>query len=190
MEKKLLVAAILSSLIFLGCAMNSSEPFPSGYEKSTGKVQSVKAVAVVVELSRPPGTSKEMNRYQLQTEVERKIRQAGVTVVAQKSLSDLPNAPLLYLNVKIARIDEMYGYNIDIICMNAPHGRPLPAKLANCNLETSGLVREIALVREKVADLVNLFIKDYLLDEAGAPKVSCPSPGPGQRGLRLTVPPA
>ena len=190
MEKKLLVAAVLVSLVFPGCALNSSEAWQSSYEKPAGRTRGVKAVAVVVELSKPPGSSQEMNRNQLQKDMETKIRQAGVTVVAQKSLGDLPNAPLVYLNVKIARIDEMYGYNIDIICMNAPHGRPLPAKLANCNLETSGLVREIALVREKVADLVNLFIKDYLLDGAGTPKVSWPSPGPGQGGLRLTVPPA
>ena len=188
MEEMLLLVLIFFSLFFVGCSIKTSEPYQNNYEKSSAKMNGIKAVAVFVELAKPPGASQEMSRNQLQTDVETKIRQAGVNVVSQKTTSALPDVPLIYVDIKIAKIDKMYAYNVDILCMNASQGRTMPAKLANCNLGTSGLVAEIVQVRGKVADLVNLFIKDYLSVTGGNLSASFLCSGPGQPSLRLTGP--
>jgi hypothetical protein len=189
MEKKLLVAGILAGLVFLGCSLKTSEPWQSNDEKPTGARVGLKRVAVFVDLAKPPGTSQEISRSQLQTDVETRIRRAGVNVVSHQPTTARPEMPLIYLNVKIAKIDDMYAYNVDILCMAVSRGQAMPSKLANCNLGTSGLVAALGQVREKVADLVNLFIKDYLSAKTGAPAVSFLHPLPASP-LRLTAPPA
>jgi hypothetical protein len=153
------LAVMLAGLLLAGCG-----PHVTGL---SGPRDSSPAVAVVVELAKPPGDSQELSRARLQTEVEARFRKAGVRVAPPMAPGALPEAPLVYVNVKIARIDDLYGYNIDILCMNAPGGRPLPAKLANCSLAASGLVREMVLVKEKVAELVNRFLTEYLLAGGG-----------------------
>jgi hypothetical protein len=153
------LAVILAGLLLLGCG-----PHVTGM---SGPRDSSPVVAVVVDLAKPPGDSQELSRGRLQTEVEAIIRQAGVRVAPPMSPGAPPATPLVYVNVKIARIDDLYGYNIDILCMNASGGRPLPAKLANCSLAASGLVREIVLVKDKVAAQVNRFLTEYLLAGGG-----------------------
>ena len=56
----------------------------------------------------------------MQSDVEAKIRQTGVNVVPHQTTSPLPGMPLVYVNVKVAKIDEKYAYNVDIMCMTTP----------------------------------------------------------------------
>jgi hypothetical protein len=190
MEKMVLLSLILCSLVFPGCSIKTSGPSQNNYEKRSAKKDGIKALAVFVELAKPPESSQELSRHQLQVDVETKIRQAGVNVVSYQPMKARLEMPLIYVNVKIAKIDDMYAYNIDILCMAASRGPAVQSKLANCNLGTSGLVSELAQVRGKVADLVKLFIKDYLSAQGGNPAASWLCSGPGQAPLRLTVPPA
>ena len=163
MEKKLLAPIMLAVLLLMGCGLQTAS--------LSGKRSALPEVAVHVDLSKPPGTSQAVSRSQLQVDVETRLRQAGVNIVSYQPTKPQPAMPLIYVNVKIAKIEDMYAYNVDILCMGktASRGQALPAKLANCNLGTSGLVAELGQMREKVADLVNLFIKDYLSAQTGNP---------------------
>ena len=185
-ETKLLVAVMLFGLVVSGCSLISPEAYRNKDEKSTGQRYGLKGLAVVVELDKLPGGSQGISRNQLQTDVETKIRQAGVNVVPQKTMGVLPGTPLVYINVKIAKIEEMYAYNADLICMAASNRPNVRSKLANCNIGTSGLVANLLQVREKVADLVNRFIKDYLTVQKGTPVASFLCSGPSRHALRLT----
>jgi hypothetical protein len=163
MGKKLLGPIFLTVLFLLGCGLQTAG--------LSGKRSGLPEMGVHVDLYKPPGTSPAVSRSQLQTEVETRLRQAGVNIVPYQPTKLQPAMPLIYVNVKIAKIEDMYAYNVDILCMGktASRGPALPAKLANCNLGTSGLVAELGQMREKVADLVNLFIKDYLSGQTGNP---------------------
>ena len=114
------------------------------------------------------------------------MRQAGVNVVSHQTTSPLPGVPLVYVNVKVVKIEEKYAYNVDIMCLTTPQDHNYQSKLTNCHVETSGLVPELIQVRGKVGDLVNLFIKDHLSAMRDNLLASFLSSNPGQPPLRLT----
>lgn len=116
-------------------------------------------MAVFVELEKSSDVSQGIDRNQIQNDIETKIRQAGVRVVPQKKTNYLPGVPIIYLNITIAKFEKQYAYNADIICINNSKQDLTSGK---GNKGTAGLVSEVTQVRQKVAELVNRFIIDYL----------------------------
>lgn len=160
-ETRFGVAVILSCLFLAGCA---TPPGPTTAEPGTfpKRLGDGKEVAVLVEVENPSGDSQGINRNQIQHDIETKIRQAGVKVVAQAGPGSSSGVPILYVNVSLTRIERMYAYNADILWVNTSPRQPLAAKSGKNSMGTSGLAADLAQVRQKVTELVNLFIKDRL----------------------------
>ena len=142
-------------------APQTADAFLGLHRNTCARVPGLKGVAVVVDLEEPAGATRDMSREELQTGVESRLHQAGITVLPRQTCP-LPGVPLIYVNARIAAIDGKFAYNIDIMCLTAPQDDRLKARLANCRLDASGLVPEIVQVRGKVEELVSAFIKKYL----------------------------
>jgi len=124
-------------------------------------LRGLKKVGVFVELVKPPVDVPGLSRNQLQGDLESKLRQAGLNVVTSANLGDLAQLPFIYLNLTIRKVESVYAYNADFFCLNPSQKASSQASTAVWNQANSGIVKEMLQVREKVTDLVNLFIKDY-----------------------------
>jgi hypothetical protein len=173
---------LLVTLGFLGGSMPVSGASRADIKTSSaGKGRGPHEVAVVVDLDQPAAACREFSRSQLQAALEAQLRQAGVTVVPPKPEGALPRSLLIYVNVKIAAVNKRYAYNADIMCMAGSQKNRVPAKLAKGgHLGTAGVVPEIGQVRDKVEDLLNCFIRDYLSSRGGLPAMSLGRPRPGR----------
>ncbi len=150
----LLGAVIVASVLAAGCAT----PGGGGAEIFAGK-GGLKEVAVFVELEKPAGDSQGIHLKQIQTDIEMKLRQAGMKVAPQAKASYTTGLPIIYVNVAIAKCDTLYAYNADIIYIPTKAARAASGK---GTLATSGMVPDISQVRPKVGELVDRFIRDYL----------------------------
>ena len=134
----------------------------SGPGSEREKLRGLKEVGVFVELVKPPAGSQGLSRNQIQNDIETKLRQAGIKVVTHTTISKLPALPFFYLDLTIKKMEAMYIYNADIICFIPSQQPNRKSNSVTWNLGTAGFVSEVIQVREKVADMVNLFIKDYI----------------------------
>ncbi len=139
-------------------------PVCDGAEPGSNKetLRGLKEVGVFVDLVKPPSETQGLNRNQLQGEVEAKLRRAGIAVVTNTGITDLPNLPFIYLNLTISKLESMYAYSADFLCLTTGQGRRAAGNSAAWNVGSSGMVADLSQLREKVAELVNLFIKDYV----------------------------
>jgi hypothetical protein len=160
-EPGILAAVIISCVLVVSCS-TPGDKTTAGGDKSTGRPRTLTEVAVFIELEKPSGDPRGINRDQIQNDIEMKLRQAGINVVPQTRTSYSSGLPIIYVNVTIAKFEAMYAYNADIICINTS-SKQASAKSGKGAIGTSGLVPEVSQVRSKVADLVNRFIRDYLL---------------------------
>lgn len=132
------------------------------------KLRGLKEVGVFVDLVKPPAETQGISRNQLQNEVEAKLRRAGITVVTNANVETLPELAFIYLNLTINKLETMYAYNADFFCLTPGQRKQANGSLAAWNVGNSGLVADLVQVRQKVAELVNLFIKDYGAVNSGA----------------------
>jgi hypothetical protein len=166
---RILVSLIFICLVPISCAifnhLRTSEHNQKTFGRPPEKPCGLKEVGVFVELEKPSLGSEKISRNQIQGDIEKELRRAGVRVVYQTSLEKSSELPFIYLNVIVGKIGKKYAYNIDIIYLT-PLPRPgREPRLTTSNLGTSGLVSEIIQVREKVTDFVRFFIRDCLTRE-------------------------
>jgi hypothetical protein len=124
-------------------------------------LRGLKEVGVFVELVNPPVEVTGLSRNQLQGDIELKLHQAGIKIVSSASLEELPKLSFVYLNLTIRKLEDVYAYNADFLCLTPSQEVRNQAAPAVWKQGNSGVVQEMFQVREKVTDLVNLFIKDY-----------------------------
>jgi hypothetical protein len=158
LEIRILVPVLFSCLLIFSCSTSNSLTTRM-LDNSTGK-HSLKEVAVFVELEKPSDCSQEIDRNQIQKDIETKIRQAGIKVLPQKQPNYSSGVPIVYLNIIIVKFEKQYAYNADIIFINNSTKQELVSGKANRG--TTGLVSEVTQVRQKVAELVNRFIINCL----------------------------
>jgi hypothetical protein len=124
-------------------------------------LRGLKEVGVFVELATPPVEVPGLSRNQLQGDIELRLYQAGIKILSSASLGELPKLSFVYLNLTIRKLEAMYAYNADFLCLTPSQAARQQAVPAVWKQGNSGVVTEMFQVREKVTDLVNLFIKDY-----------------------------
>jgi hypothetical protein len=124
-------------------------------------LRGLKEVGVFVELATPPVEVPGLSRNQLQGDIELRLYQAGIKIVSSASLGELPKLSFVYLNLTIRKLEALYAYNADFLCLAPSQAARQQAVPAVWKQGNSGVVNEISQVREKVTDLINLFIKDY-----------------------------
>jgi hypothetical protein len=160
-KPQILTAGILLGILVFNYLIPDGKAL-AGTNESTKRLCTLKEVAVCIELIEPFGDRQEIDQKQIQTDIEMRLRQAGIVNVRQAKTSFPPGLPIIYVNVTIAKYEDLYGYNIDIIYLDMSPTRTSTKLRNEANLETSGLVRKMNQVRPKVLDLVDRFIKEYL----------------------------
>lgn len=150
---------LLTFFLLYVCLAPVCEAAGPGSNKET--LRGLKAVGVFVDLVKSPSETQGLSRNQLQNEVEAKLRRAGITVVPSANIETLPELAFIYLNLTINRLDTTYAYNADFFCLTPDQRKQANGNPAAWNMRSAGLVDDLVQVRQKVAELVNRFIKDY-----------------------------
>ncbi len=127
--------------------------------RSRSSLNGLAAFHVVVEQLGPKIEGKGLTRQQLQTDVELRLRHAGVTVS-----SDAP--VLLYANIAIACNEIVCAYNISLEVQQAvrlvAHPESGTLLAATWNTGTTGLSeRRLQSIRDRLKDQVDQFLNAY-----------------------------
>ena len=126
-------------------------------------------VEVVVEPMDPAAEKDGLTTSTLRTDVELKLRQAGIRVLTSDERLAAPGMPYLYLRVGTIKDEEgLYAYDIDLELKQEVRLTRNPAlSLMATTWRVAGWVgtigsRNLSKVRERVRDTVDQFINAYL----------------------------
>ena len=129
----------------------------------------LKGVEVLVEGMQPEAERLGLTRAQIQTDVELRLRKAGIRVLTEKERDETPGRPYLYVNVNTIFLQKtpavVYGILVKLReWVTVDRGlRTLGAiwETAGC-IGTVGTQKIIKVIRDDVGDQVDEFINDYL----------------------------
>jgi hypothetical protein len=125
----------------------------------------LRGVEVIVENMQPEADRRGLNRNQIQTDVELRLRKAGVRVLTEDEMWNTPGMPTLIVNV-----NTVFGTGI---CAYSVHVELTEKVKLDRGFSVSGAIWEIGMIgaigtgdmrkiREYVGDMVDKFINDYL----------------------------
>jgi hypothetical protein len=132
----------------------------------------LKGLKVVVEA--PPEAERlRLTKNQIKTDVELRLRKAGIRVLTEEQWLKTPGAPYLYVkvtavirpNIPIYAYNIIYPYNIIVaLCEQVMLFRGISVEGTIWISTITRLVEKnkIRLIRESVGDLVDKFINDYM----------------------------
>ena len=162
--RKLSVAAVA---VFLTLASRVLALDPGSPE---ARLAGITAIHVVVEDINRDAERDGLLRSTLQTDVELKLRLAGIHVVTEREWWDSTDSGTLYLRVGTLKHVEsgLYAYDIDLhLKESARRVRKPTIILSAVTWNTPGMiglvgVKNLSEVRQSVRDLVDRFINAYL----------------------------
>jgi len=117
----------VAALIILGLAGWRLHDHASGDNESAvekaerDSLQGLKGVFVVLEEIKPDGESAErdgLSRLQIKTDIELRLRKAGIRVLNADEFSREPGKPYLYVNLGLFRIDDdqyVFTLHVDLL---------------------------------------------------------------------------
>ena len=139
------------------------------YVDDKDSLQGLKGVDVLVEFLEPDIEKDGLNRSSIKTDVELKLRMAGIKVLTREEKFKEPGMPYLYVNVNaVKRENEFYVYYI-IVELKQGVSLMRDPKIFNLatTWEANGIigivyVNDVNSLRDTVKDRVDKFINDYL----------------------------
>jgi hypothetical protein len=133
----------------------------SGFAETKEKLCGLTEVGVFIEIEKPPQELQAINKNQLQTYVETRLRQAGIKVTTPTDVGTRPELSFIYLNVTIRKLEKLYAYSTDLMCLLSYPRQNSATYSPVWIMRRSGLTAKAIEVKKKVMDLVNNFIEDY-----------------------------
>ncbi|MFC1692113.1 hypothetical protein ACFL1R_01245 [Candidatus Latescibacterota bacterium] len=132
-------------------------------------LKDLKGVEVLVEDLKPDIEKDGLSKSSIQTDVELKLRMAGIKVLTEEEWLKEPGTPYLYVSVNSFKKEEEVSYSINIalelnetVCLV----RDLTMSCNAVTWSTSyiGKVGKLKVneIRDGVKDRVDIFINDYL----------------------------
>jgi len=160
---------VLSYLLLLSVVIASPAVGQGDDMLARGSLSGVGNVRVVIESPGPEAEGEGLTSQRLRTDVEVKLRTAGVPV----SDDSTRGGPFLYLNVGVFRghqesIKGLYAYNVEVSFYQAvslerlPSYHPLGRTWSVSALGMVGQNHMVDGIRDAVRDLADLFINAYL----------------------------
>ena len=154
-----LIAGAFAGLLAVGAAWGGDS------EANRQSLKGIPAVWVAVEIRDPDGDWQGPTQAQVRTEVEERLKQAGIATTTQRGTT-----PYLYINVEAVKHADLsvYGYIIDVELRQAARVVRNPNILVfadTWSIHSIGTVGAADLaehLRVKLATHVNLFIEAYL----------------------------
>jgi hypothetical protein len=157
------------SVMALAFMLVHVSPALSDWPHERASLAGLTGVTVVVEGMRPDAEREGLRQSTLQTDVELKLRQAGIRVLTEAERILTPGIPRLYLNVNTMLRDEIgaFAFSINLRLMQKVRLDRNPIIVSEGTTWSTGSVgtvgvRELATVRESIRDQVDEFINAYL----------------------------
>ncbi len=132
----------------------------------TKRLRGLNGVGVVVEKIAPQVEREGLSQTQLRTDMEVKLRLAGIRVLSEQETSRMPSQPLLYLNVSIVKTQAGYVFAIRVALEEKVRtlrhfNMPVPAKTWE-GTGALGINSSLSHIRNTAKVLLDEFIKAYL----------------------------
>ena len=160
---------VLATIALL-CAVVVPPLVSQGDDETTrNTLADLKGVQVLVESIKDEVQRDGLRESQIQTDVELKLRQAGISVLTHEEWLSTAAAPYLYVNVQASKNSAgIYAFTVDVelrqrvTLIQNPSMRVLaPTWSATGIIGTVGS-QKVGSVREYVRDLTDQFINAYL----------------------------
>jgi hypothetical protein len=140
--------------------------------KSLGGLQ---GIGVVVEDLQPDAERDGLTKSQIKTDVELKLRQAGIRVLTIEESFKVPGSPYLYVNVNTSKNDVLYGafstyaFSLQVVLkQDVTLARDSDLKVSATTWETHTLgtvaANNLQDTRRVLGDVIDRFINDYLAE--------------------------
>jgi hypothetical protein len=153
-----LTAAILAFAVTVAAEMP---------DRARETLRGLPGVTVVVEPLSPGAEQDGLTQSQLRTEVEQRLRKAGIRVLTKEEWQNTPGSPYLYINVAALKKNYgLYAYAIEV-CLNQLvtliRDQDIQEFAETWETREVGTVGEERLptVRNSVVAHVDEFIRDY-----------------------------
>ena len=122
----------------------------------------LEAVRLEIERLKPEIERDGLFREELQSDMELKLRMAGIKVLPEEAVQKNPGAPVLYLNVDALKCSFGYVYNIGLYLIEPATLERRPVKASAMFLrvpEQLGIAARLSEIREAVGDVVDEFVR-------------------------------
>jgi hypothetical protein len=164
--KKWLMAVVAILLIFASKSPTSA--IDSKSNRAT--LRGLEGVAVLVEQFSPEVEKEGLVKNRLQTELELKLRMAGIKVLTKEECLKTPGEPYLYvnINVNIAKTEsDIYPYSIDILLIQKVSLVRDPNQATYAVTWSTGGVGSIgkpilSQLQNSVEEILDVFVKAFL----------------------------
>jgi len=154
--------SILVLVVFVWMSLFVSKALGSERENLRG----LPGVFVIVEELEPDIQRDGLTDTQLQTDVELRLRKAGIRVLTEKESFNVPGKPYLYVQISSLITKGGYAFHI-LIGLNEQAYFTRNNSLVHAYAwDQAGMgstsTHDMIYIRQKVGDLVDRFINDYL----------------------------
>lgn len=127
----------------------------------------LKGVYVLVESLDPQAERLGLTKGQIQTDVELRLRKAGVMVLTREEWKKTPGKPFLYVNIstKTRSGSELCAYSTHVKLeelVTLARGFQTAGTIWNTGEVGTVGINKISQIRDSVGDRVDSFINDYL----------------------------
>ena len=168
-----IVTSFFTTIAFLLICPHSLADDTKSVLASDFKVlRALKTVSVLVEHLAPETEADGLSTHQIQTDVELRLREAGINVIDIKEANKLkPNPPYLYINVNCLKLLDESRYVVAIqveMAENATLERHATRLVIGVTTWSRGFVGIFGQnvfsqsVRQEIRDKVDAFLNDYL----------------------------
>lgn len=158
--------------VFFVCALSiavASSGFAIIARSNRATLRGLSGIGVLVERLAPEVEKGGLKANQLQTDVESKLRKAGIKILSREECAKTPGEPYLYvnLNVNVAKTEsDIYPYAIDVMLIQRVSLQRNPGLLTHAVTWSIGGVGSISKpilgeLREVVQETVDIFIQAY-----------------------------
>jgi hypothetical protein len=158
--KKALMLIVALQFCSVVMAQNDSKSSRQSLKDLTG-------VYVLVDNPRPDAEQDGLSSSQIQTDVEQRLRMAGIKVLTMEEMLKAPGMPTLYVDVKTLKKQESYSYSVQVILQQNVRLERDPTNLFIAPTWRIGAVgfvgaTKINQIGDGVRDEVDRFINAYL----------------------------
>jgi hypothetical protein len=137
-------------------------------ESDRATLRGVEGMYVIVEELEPEVERAGLTRHQLQTDVELRLRQAGIRVLTKEERLETLGAPWLYVNVNVVlRSDGLTAFSTrvelnQVALLKTDGSLVIVPTWSVASIGSVGRIRFVDTIRNDVRDYVDGFINAYL----------------------------
>jgi len=177
MTSRIRIAAIWSLFVFvtyLTSTKGAGKVFASDGERTPRLLEGLRGITVMVLPISPDAERNGLKRDQIQTNIELKLRKAGIKILTEREL-EKPGFPYLNVNLSVAKDKnpELYGYDIKVEMYKQEIQNPqdeietamqaISIKAWSSELTGSASGSDLKnRVEEQLSNAMDKFVSDYL----------------------------